>query len=198
MSKGPTAHLEPKLQAVLEHLCHRLGPLMKTRAVKLPYLVDVVASQALGRRIAGGTYQTWEHGVVTREVFAFMTHTSGNPKLRVEDHDFSEGGKQVRIEGEPTQLLDEDELAIVDEVADEYGRMDAARLGMLTKALNTHLPQEVWGSNHAPSLDDDAYSRLADGWRAFFERLPALDFTDASKIQPVGDPREHLRSALGA
>jgi uncharacterized phage-associated protein len=191
--------LDPKLEAVLARLCERLGPLTKTRAVKLPYLVDVIATHIVGRRVAGGTYQTWEHGVVTREIFAFMTHTDGDERLLVEDHDFSESGRQVRLRGEaPTDGLSAEERAFVDLVADDYGDLDATRLGLLTKSLNTHLSPADWGSNQEAALGEEAYSRLSPGWQQFFEQIPELDLKDRSRFESVGDPRRHLAEQLGA
>lgn len=192
--------MNPKLEAVLARLCERLGPVTKTRAVKLPYLVDVVAEHALGRPIANGRYQTWDHGVVTREIYAFMTHTNGDDQLLVEDHDFSESGRQVRLKpsADTEPILTEDEIRIIDFVADQFGRLDAGRLGLLTKALNTHLAADVWGSNHRPATDEDAYARLNEGWVSLFERLPGLDFTDETQLRQVGDPRAHLKEMLRA
>ena len=43
--------LPDKLKAVLARLCEQLGPITRTKAVKLPYLVDVVANQVLGHAI---------------------------------------------------------------------------------------------------------------------------------------------------
>ena len=68
----PNTGMNPRMTAVLARLCEQLGPLFKTQAVKLPYLVDVVAKSVLGHTIANGTYQAWEHGVVAREVYRFM------------------------------------------------------------------------------------------------------------------------------
>jgi hypothetical protein len=45
-SERRTTSLPPRLEAVLARLCKRLGPMTKTKAVKLPYLVDVVARHA--------------------------------------------------------------------------------------------------------------------------------------------------------
>lgn len=199
MERKYSPQMGPKLEAVLARLCEQLGPLTKTRAVKLPYLVDVVAQHVLGRPVANGLYQTWDHGVVTREIYAFMTHTEGDEQLAVEDHEFSEGGRQVRLrEAAHSTPLSEEEAEIVDFVAEKYGRLDAGRLGLLTKALNTDLDPSVWGSNHRPSTDEDAYARLAEGWVEFFERLPSLDLSDESQLEPVGDPRAHLRDLLRA
>ena len=66
--------MSPRFRAVLARLCERLGPMYKTQAVKLPYLVDVISNNLLGHVVAGGTYQAWEHGVVAREVYRFIEH----------------------------------------------------------------------------------------------------------------------------
>ncbi len=191
--------MNPKLEAVLARLCESLGPITKTRAVKLPYLVDVVAQHVLGREIAGGTYQTWDYGVVTREVFAFIQHSGGDECLAVEEHRYSEGGLQIRRKAEPQGELTDQEKEVVDYVAAAYGGLDAGRLGALTKSLNPHLRPDDWGSNQTPELGEDAYARLSDGWQAFFAQLANVDLSDRSQWgEPIGDPREYLRKALGA
>ena len=193
-----TRSLPSELGAVLARLSEKAGPLTKTQAVKLPYLVDVVAQRALGRPIAQGRYETWELGVVTREVYAFMTYSEGDDWLAVENHDYSEGGRQLRLKQARTSPLSPEELVVVDLVADEFGGVDASRLGLLTKSLNTHLRPEVWGSNHTPELGEDAYARLATGWLRFFEALPSLDIDDPSLLKPVGEPHKHVKKMLRA
>jgi uncharacterized phage-associated protein len=190
--------LPAKLEAVLARLSEKAGPLTKTQAVKLPYLVDVVAQHALGRPIARGRYETWELGVVAREVYAFMTYSDGDDLLAVENHEFSEGGRQLSVRDRQPTPLTADELEVVDLVAEEFGRLDAGRLGLLTKSLNTHQKPGDWGSNHAPELGEDAYARLASGWLRFFEALPALDLDDPSLLKPVDDPRKHVKRMLRA
>jgi uncharacterized phage-associated protein len=192
-------YLSPKLEAVLARLCERLGTMTKTKAVKLPYLVDVVASQEIGHRITEGNHQTWDYGVVTREVFSFITHNrSAQGLFSIEPHDYSEGGQRIRLRAQNSVPLSREEEAIVDAVADRYGRLDAESLGKLTKRINTHLDPEAWGSNHMAAVDEDAYARLAAGWQAFCELLPELDFTDESLWgDAIDDPRGYLRRALG-
>ena len=149
--------MPPKLEAVLACLCERLGPMTKTKAVKLPYLVDVVARHTLGRRITEGTHQTWDYGVVTREAYRFFTHESGEPLFKVEPHPYSEGGVLISLDQAPPSLEDE-EREIVDYVAETYGEMDAGQLGALTKALNTEIEASAWGE---PIEDVDAYLKDA-------------------------------------
>ncbi len=179
-------------------LCERLGPITKTKAVKLPYLVDVVARHTLERRITEGTHQTWDYGVVTREAYRFFTHDSGGPLFKIEPHHYSEGGVLISL-GRASRLptLEDEEREIVDHVAEIYGEMDAAQLGALTKALNTELEASAWGSNHAAEVGEDAYARLADGWQALYEKLPRMELTDESQWgEPIEDVDGYLKDAL--
>ena len=71
-------HLPPRLEAVMIRLC-RGANLNKTQAVKLPYLVDVVATHVLGMPITEGSHQAWDHGVVTSQAWRHLDkcgHTS--------------------------------------------------------------------------------------------------------------------------
>jgi len=198
-SAGRRTSLPPKLEAVLARLCERLGPMTKTKAVKLPYLVDVVARHTLGRRITEGTHQTWDYGVVTREAYRFFTHESGEPLFKVEPHPYSEGGVLISLGQASLPPLGEEEEEIVDHVADLFGEMDAVQLGTLTKALNTELEASAWGSNHDAEVGEDAYARLADGWQALYARLPQLDFTDERQWgEPIEDVDGYLKGVLSA
>ncbi len=191
-------HLPPKLEAVLARLCEQLGPLTKTKAVKLPYLVDVVAQHALGRRITEGTHQTWDYGVVTREVYRFITHGKGSSLFKIKPHNYSEGGLQIDLDRDNAAELADFEREVVDHVADCYGDMDAQSLGLLTKSLNVELDVSAWGSNHEATVDEDAYVRLSDSWQSLYKKLPALDFSGMDRWTQVSDPDECLRGLLGA
>ncbi len=196
-SAGHRTSLPPKLEAVLARLCERLGPMTKTKAVKLPYLVDVVARHTLGHRITEGTHQTWDYGVVTREAYRFFTHESAEPLFRVVPHHFSEGGILISLDQAPPPTLADEEREIVDHVAELYGDLDAGQLGSLTKALNTELEASAWGSNHDAEVGEDAYARLADEWQALYERLPRLDLADESQWgEPIEDVERYLKDTL--
>lgn len=192
--------LNRKLEAVLARLCQQLGALTTTRAVKLPYLVDVVAAQTLGAPITGGTHETWDHGVVTREVWSYIQHGGHiHDPFEISKHSFSaEGGKQIALAGEPDDDLNAEELAIVDWVAQSYGNLDAASLGRLTKSLNTHLDVNAWGKNRPAAMNDAAYARLSDGYQNFLARLPQLDFANRQDWgEPIDDPYDYVRRKLG-
>jgi len=190
--------LEPKLEAVLARLCEKRGPLFKTQAVKLPYLVDVVATHVLGHPITEGSHQTWEHGVVTKEVFAFIKHSSKTKPFRIVDHEYSESGKKIELDGPAPDILTEEEKEIVDFVADQYGPLTPEQLGTLTKALNTEYAPEEWGENGRALVDENAYARLSESWINFYQCLPGLDLDDRSQWgEPIEDnPLEHLERAL--
>jgi uncharacterized phage-associated protein len=187
-----------KLKAVLARLCERLGPITKTKAVKLPYLVDVVGNHLLGHRITEGTHETWDYGVVTREVYRAITHEDVSPDFVVEAHNFSEGGQLVKPGTASSSSLDEKEMRIVDEVARTFGRLDAGSLGFLTKALNTELSVDTWGSNQQASVNEDAFARLSKGWQSFARRLADLDLANrANWGDVIVDPSDYVQRALG-
>ena len=192
--------LEPKLEAVLCRLCERLGELSVTQAVKIPYLVDLVANHILGEPITEGTHQTWKMGVVTREVW-FYAQQGGHihDPFIIKGSNQHPGGKRIYLGGEPDVELTGEQLEIIDVVADIWGGYDAKRLGRFTKALNTHLDSDIWGANQPASIDEDAFARLAAGWEAFNRRLPSLDFADRRHWgEPIEDPAEYLERELGA
>jgi uncharacterized phage-associated protein len=193
--------LSPKLGAVLARLCQRLGPLFSTQAVKLPYLVDVVASQILGQPIANGTYQTWEHGVVTREVFRFIRHgAQAGGMFHVAPHRYSESGKLISLAADIDfgSVLSPEELAVVDFVADEYGHIAPEQLGHLTKRLNTEMPPQAWGTNKIATVGPDAFLHLGPEWQSLCQRISEANLDDRSRwSEPINDdPLAAFRRAL--
>lgn len=201
MNETSPRQLAPKLEAVLAQLCTKIGPLAKTKAVKLPYLVDIVAQHHLGRPVTGSDHQTWDYGVVTREVYRFLTHGSSDDRFVIEDSPYSEGAVQIRFIGEPISVLTQEESAVVDAVAEIYGSLDAFSLGAMTKSLNTDLSRSdgepVWGSNHRAHIGEDAYGRLSESRRDLFQQLQALDFSDRSRWgEAIEDTDAYLNDAL--
>ncbi len=194
--------MNPRLRAVLARLCDRLGPMYKTQAVKLPYLVDVIAKNTLGHVIADGTYQAWEHGVVTREVYRFVEHEAdGDELFRATRHAYSEGGKKLSLARKPSlDALTADEIAIVDAVAELYGHITPEDLGYLTKQMNTEIPLDSWGSNREASVDEDAFLRLSPEWHRLCAKISAEDLDDRSRwSEPINDdPMGHFLRALNA
>lgn len=191
--------LDPKTRAVLARLCERLGSLYSTQAVKLPYLVDVVANRVLGRRITAGHHETWKWGVVTKEVYRFLHYPPQDESLfSIANEEFSEGISIALADNDPNEVLTEDEREIVDFVADEYGGLPRDALGFLTKTLNTELAPEDWGSNRMALEDEEAYARLGEGWQDFARLLPTLDLDDKDNWSEAveDDPIGHLRLAF--
>src|SRR3954447_22102207 len=75
---GTTQQLPPILEAVLVRL-GRTTDLNVTQAVKLPYLVDVIAMHILGRQITEGTHQAWDYGVVTSQIWHYLNKCDYSP-----------------------------------------------------------------------------------------------------------------------
>lgn len=151
--------LPPKLEAVLVRLVEH-GNLNKTQAVKLPYLVDVVARRVLGMAITEGHHQAWEHGVVTAEVWRHLDRSDDSSAFTLEPVPFSEE-KRVRLtEGsERATALTEDELRIVDSVIAEFAETPAGELGRMTKRMNPQITS--WGRNGVADTGSDAYDRMS-------------------------------------
>ena len=199
VSSKASERLNPKLEAVLCRLCEQLGMLTMTHAVKLPYLVDVVASHVLGQPFTGGEHQTWTLGVVTSDAWRYFREggDDADPFVIKASNQYP-GGRRIYACGKPDYELTPEETAVVDSVADSWGRYGAKALGVLTKALNTQLSPDVWGKNLPGTLGEDAFARLSDGWQAFYQRLPSLDFSDRRHWgEPIKDAAAYLDRALG-
>jgi uncharacterized phage-associated protein len=188
----------PKLEAVLARLCEKLGSLYKTQAVKLPYLVDVIAVKELGRRITEAKFEAWKQGVVARDAWIGVTYPREGCVFQIDQPDYDEGWT-IRLDGNPSPRLSPEELEVVDFVAERYGSMTAQDLGTLTKALNPEIPRERWGSNAQPAINEDAYARLSEGWQTFWKIVSSQDLADESNwSEPIDDPDTYFRSVFRA
>lgn len=182
--------LPPKLQAVLISLA-RDARLNVTQAVKLPYIVDVVATHVLGRPITEGTHQAWDKGVVTREMWHFLTKEEDSPIFHLEPVRFSEERKVV-IDTDEEPDLTAEEQAIVDFVRDEFSRIRAGELGRLTKLMNPDILS--WGTtNRRTYPDEDAYERLSEDYQGMAEEAACLTL---GRLRRHSVPVEDIRDAI--
>jgi len=156
-----TDHLPPKLEAVLIRL-GKAAPLNVTQAVKLPYLVDVVAMHVLGRRITEGTHQAWDYGVVTKEVWHYLDKCEGSSMFHLEAVPWSEEKRLVVDAEEPAFELTREEQRVVDFVVAEFAARRAADLGRMTKLMNPEISS--WGSNKSASLGSDTFDRMSEDY----------------------------------
>lgn len=174
-----------KLEAVLGRLCQRIGKLSMTQAVKLPYIVDVIAANEVGQPIANATYQCWDYGVVASEVFSGLKKCSS---FSIEEIAYSEGSKWVKYIG-PDPDLTPEELKIVDRVAMDYGRLNQGSLGLLTKRMNTHIPK--WGCNLLADTSAEAYEKLRSSpWQNACKSVSEIDLENLptdNEVKTVGD-----------
>jgi uncharacterized phage-associated protein len=154
--------LSPKLEAVLIRL-GKAVPLNVTQAVKLPYLVDVVAVHVLGRRITEGTHQAWDYGVVTKEVWHYLDKCEDPSVFHLDPVPWSEEKRVVIDAEEPASELMPEEQQIVDFVAQELAAIRAGDLGRLTKFMNPDISS--WGSNRAADLGPHAYDRMTEDYQ---------------------------------
>lgn len=189
---------QEKLYAVLARLCQRLGVLSRTQAVKLPYLVDVIATKYLGRSVTSAKYEAWRYGVVSPDVWS-MTRNAGFGVFDVKFEPYSEAGVAVSLKDDRVSalvgLLAEDEIAIVDAVADRFGVLRYDDLGALTKRMNPSIGG--WGSNTEVGTGQAAFDHLDSSWQRLLQRLDSLDLSDRSLwVKVSGDAREFARATL--
>jgi uncharacterized phage-associated protein len=156
----PPQPLPPKLEAVLIRLAKN-KPINMTHAVKLPYLVDVVANHVLGRPITEGHHEAWKYGVVTSEAWRYLSRAEDDPgsAFHVEEIPFSEEKRITAGEAVADDALSEDERRIVDYIASEYASAWAMSLGSMTKRMNPEMA--TWGNNHPADIGSDAYDRMS-------------------------------------
>jgi len=140
-------------------LCQR-ARLNKTQAVKLPYLVDVVANHVLGHAITGASHEAWQYGVVTSEAWRHLDRSGQvESNFALESVPFSEE-KRVLVRGDLDDFpLTQDEIRVVDYVAALYSEVQATDLGELTKFMNPEVG--LWGGNSRADISETAYERMS-------------------------------------
>ncbi len=161
-----TNTLPPKLGAVLLRLVES-GRLNKTQAVKLPYLVDVVAQRILGRPITEGHHQAWDHGVVTAEAWRHLDRADESSPFRLEPVPWSEEKRVKLARSSQAGGLTDEERQVVDAVAAEFAETPAGELGRMTKRMNPQIAS--WGRNIAADTGPDAYDRMSPEYQEMAE-----------------------------
>jgi uncharacterized phage-associated protein len=174
--------LPRRLEAVMARLCYGVK-LNKTQAVKLPYLVDVLATHHLGRPITEGRHEAWDHGVVTKQAWKHLDKCDPTySAFRLRPLPNSEETRVTIAAATAKSLaaqLTDDELAIVDYVRDTFGSIPAGELGRVTKLMNPEIPR--WGGTGANLPADtsaDAYERSTPEYLAMARRAAALTDDD--------------------
>lgn len=164
--------LDPKMESVLVRLLSEVGELSKTQAVKLPYLVDVVAFKVLGHRITEGKYEPWQYGVVATEVYDLITDARhggealDDTPFEVEEPRGYEDRQILRLAkgSNGAEALTDEEREIVEFVGIQYAHMSPSDLGELTKEMNPHVKN--WPSGRTVHVDARAYEHLPVEWDA--------------------------------
>ena len=187
-----TNSLPPKLETVLVRLVES-GKLNKTQAVKLPYLVDVVAQRVLGRPITEGHHQAWEYGVVTSEAWRYLDKSDESSVFVLEPVPWSEE-KRVRLNenykpGVP--VLTEEEERIVESVIAEFGETPAGELGRMTKRMNPQITS--WGRNGVADTGTDAYDRMSLEYQ---EMAEAASSWTLDRLRRESEPVTDLEEAI--
>jgi uncharacterized phage-associated protein len=155
-------------------LC-RGSRLNKTQAVKLPYLVDVLATHLLGKAITEGRHEAWDYGVVTKQAWHHLDRCdSGESVFRLKAVQHSE---EKRVELLPAargldDRLTKAERAIVDQVRETFGSVPATELGKMTKFMNPEIGS--WGGSLRADTGDDAYERMTPEYQEMAARVASI------------------------
>jgi uncharacterized phage-associated protein len=181
---------DPKLEAVLARLCQRLGgKVWKTQAVKLPYLVDLVGLHVLGNKITETRHEAWDMGVVATSAWSLIQHSRGGEYFRVEAAPDREDACQLALQAPPPTELSDEEAAIVDFVAEEYGHWPLDRLMTLTKLVNPDV--DSWGPPSEQIVETEAAYKRLPLWFGEDEADVASAVEALSKIER--DPERLIR-----
>lgn len=182
---------DPKLEAVLARLCEkRGGKIWKTQAVKLPYLVDLIGAHVLGHKITQTKHEAWDMGVVATSAWNLVEHRRGGKYFFTEEADYSQDARRLVVREKPQVQLSEDEIAIIDFVAEHYGELENDQLMALTKLLNPSVAK--WGGPPSAEVVEtkDAYQRLP----LWFGELEADAEAASQAIKRIeADPARLLR-----
>jgi uncharacterized phage-associated protein len=178
--------LPPKLEAVLVAIAKDHG-LNVTQAVKIPYLVDVVARRVLGRPITEGVHETWQLGVVTRQAWHHLDKSAqGKSPFRVKQVICSEEKRVSVVDETDVADLTDDERQVVAFVWDQFKSTSAAELGRITKRMNPN--KKSWGSNELADTGEDAYDRMSANYQemaALVESLTPAQMQDWVKVEDI-------------
>lgn len=170
--------LPPKLEAVLVRI-GRAKALNVTKAVKLPYLVDVVANQVLDRPITEGHHEAWDHGVVTVEAWRALDRSEESDSLGLSRSPYSEEKRLTVSDSCDDSALSEQEADVVDAVLDLFADLSASELGEMTKMMNPSIVR--WGSNREAGISGDQYERMSPEYQEMAAAVAALKPTDFSE-----------------
>lgn len=184
--------LPPKLEAVLGRLCTRAPkPLSITQAVKMPYLVNVLAHRVLGHVVTEGHHEAWDHGVVTAEAWRFLHACPPGSGFRVTPVPYSEEIRVEAVEEASEADLSPEEQRIVDFVAEEYSFVTPTELGEMTKRMNPAL--RAWGESRAADVGGDAYERMTPEYLEMSESVARVTLDQLRKSsRPVSSPEDVL------
>jgi uncharacterized phage-associated protein len=129
--------------------------------VKLPYLVDVIATKILGRPITEGRHEAWQFGAVTKEAWNYLEGCGPSSTPFHVAHAKRIDDQIVRVEAASADVgLSPDEEDIVDFVSREFSDVFATELGFMTKAMNPSIATWVTARHLPVDMGPDAYDRL--------------------------------------
>lgn len=135
-----------KTQQLLAYLASKVD-IGKTKLMKLLYLIDFTAYERTGKSVTNDQYKHWALGPVPENVWQGMKGELVRNVLESIREDRGGVGNYIRytpiMQSPDISLLNKDEMAIVDEVIQQYGQMGQQELvDLLHKELPYIITQE--------------------------------------------------------
>lgn len=129
-----------KLMSTIAHIAGRT-PTGKLKLFKLMFLADFACYARLGRSITGEMYENFEMGPVPRTLWKeFAAIAGGCVEITELDTGVLPEQRMTPKSGvEPQSALDGAELAVLDDIIDQYGALSGNQLKHLTHQMIPYL-----------------------------------------------------------
>ncbi|SHH27338.1 Panacea domain-containing protein [Thermosipho atlanticus] len=122
------------LQIIVE-LLRNTEPLIKTKLVKLLFLIDMKFLEIYGKKMSELTYVRYFYGPYSRDIDYLLTFLNAKGVISYEEHINSDGKTYYLIElsnnekyNEVSKSLGEKERKIIKEIADRYSKKDLSKI----------------------------------------------------------------------
>lgn len=129
-----------KYENAVLYLCDKLGGTIKgkKKLAKLLYYVDFdrFEYKESMKTVTGDTYKSWKMGPVPEHYMDVIERLEKTNRMKRSNQGGENGYRPAEVFtalGKPdTSVFDKDDLAILDRVVRNYGRLDGNKLGILT------------------------------------------------------------------
>jgi uncharacterized phage-associated protein len=115
-------------QKLAEYICYRCGRMSHLKLQKLLYYVQAMHLAYFKRPVIDDDFEAWVHGPVSRKIFNSLRDHS----LLHQELQYVHNSDEILPDLFLKNNLLPDQIDIIDEVLDEYGKLSALKLESLT------------------------------------------------------------------